>query len=68
MAAATGKLRTNDAMHILLEDDDIQTGKSIFKPINVNPTDSRVVNPFATARSESIKQRRKQEESAEVIR
>ena len=68
MASQNGKSMAYDSMHFLLEQEVIETGRSIFKPINVNPTNSQLVNPFATARAEYVKQLREQQERSESNR
>ena len=47
----THNLLTTDSMHQLVE-----TGNDLLKPINENPTNSSVPNPFAQARSERVRQ------------
>jgi len=56
-----------DSMHVLLEDI-VETGKDLFKPINSNPTDSRIQNPFAAERASYVRQLREQQERSQVNR
>lgn len=68
MASNTGSHRTNDSVHVLLEEGVVETGKDLFKPINSNPTDSRIQNPFAVERAIYVRQLRDQEERSQAQR
>jgi hypothetical protein len=68
MALDTRNQLTSESMHLLLGKEVVETGKDIFKPINSNPTDSRIQNPFAVERAQYVKQLREQEERSKVQR
>jgi hypothetical protein len=68
MAINRGSSMANDSMHVLLEQEVVETGTDIFKPINSNPTSSRIQNPFAVERAKYVKQLREQEERSKAQR
>jgi len=68
MPSDRGRSMANDSVHILIEQDVVETGKDLFKPINSNPTSSRVVNPFEEARKVYIRQIREKEKLAQSQR
>jgi len=60
--------KTQDSMHLLLEGEVVETGMDIFKPINSNPTSSRIENPFAAARIQYIQYKKVKKEREEEQR
>jgi len=56
-----------DSMHVLLEEV-VETGKDLLKPINSNPTDSRIQNPFAVERANYVRQLRERQERSQANR
>ena len=68
MPSDRGRSMANDSVHILIEQDVVETGTDLLKPINSNPTSSQLVNPFEEARKLYVRQLREKENEVQSQR
>lgn len=70
MASNQNRAQAKDAIHDLLASEAVheivETGHDLLKPVNENPTNSSIPNPFVLARAQFLRRREAAGQNAET--